>query len=185
MALARKAAPADYSRIRGTSPIYPISKDNSLVWAVRTSHARHWIMVSLSVLGSYGLPHRQNRPLKFCPYEFDVFSGSKFVCRVQDWVMAVVGQSQRKFRFGNSSICSWDVWHAMEHAKQFRSATRRAPVVCSITWTYTTSLWTRQAQVNCLSLCDSFRAKSRFFGRPTDLIGPRENEHLENWWGRL
>jgi hypothetical protein len=64
-----------------------------------------------------------------------VFSSSSVVCNVHGCEVAVVGQSQRKSRFGNlgvegedlgwmdvgathSSTCSWCVWHAIEQAEQ-------------------------------------------------------------------
>lgn len=57
-------------RIRETSPAEDgrCQQINGGVEKGTTSHARHWIIVSDSVLGSYGLAQRQKRPRKFCPY---------------------------------------------------------------------------------------------------------------------
>jgi hypothetical protein len=82
-----------------------------------TSQDRHCIIVSRSVWASYVLPHRQNTTLKFGPYRFSVFSASNVLWRVHAYESAVVGQSQRKCRLGNSSICSCSVWHAIEQAE--------------------------------------------------------------------
>jgi hypothetical protein len=86
-----------------------------------TSHERHWIIVSLSFNASYILPHLQNTPdLKFWPYLFSSFTSSSTLCNAhrESDSKALVGQSQRKLRFGNNSICSWWVWQAIEQAEQ-------------------------------------------------------------------
>src|SRR6266403_1847231 len=56
---------ASSDRIRDTSPETHVSED--LGWSIyeRTSHERHWIIVSRSDFASYGLPQRQNLPSKF------------------------------------------------------------------------------------------------------------------------
>ena len=91
-----------------------------------TSHERHCIMVSRSFCASYVRPQRQNVPWKFCPYSLVAFSSSCLRCRMHEFFIAVVGQSQRKFRLGNltqiqstgqethaknayNSSCSWSV----------------------------------------------------------------------------
>lgn len=106
---ARMVVSASVDTTRGTSPLQTrCINDNRHGFNARprTSHARHWIIVSLSHFGSYGRPHRQKMPLKFWPYEFSLFSSSRLRCKVHPCGIAVVGQSHRKLRLGNNSICS-------------------------------------------------------------------------------
>src|ERR1700731_5322945 len=91
----------------------PSLHDNTVT---RTSHARHWIIVSLSRAASFSLPQRQNSPAKFFPYALSSLGSSGVLCKVHACARAVVEQSQRKRRLGKSSSCSWSVWHAMEQA---------------------------------------------------------------------
>lgn len=97
------AFPEDYNTIHGTNPEGAIRSVTQQTKSVRTSQIKHCIIVSCSVFASYGRPHRQNWALKFGPYVFRALSSSRVLCRVQAWEMEVVGQSQRKFRFGNLS----------------------------------------------------------------------------------
>lgn len=76
--LERMAVPVNCSKIRGTNPNDLIIVNHEVNENVgkRTSHARHCIIVSRSVFGSYDLPQRQNSPLKLWPYTLEVFSAS-------------------------------------------------------------------------------------------------------------
>ena len=97
--------PSNLNMIHGTNPAGKKSTAAIKVHEQRTSHARHCIIVSLSVSASYVLEHLQKRPRKFCPYVF-VLTQSILRCSVQGCDIPPVGQSHWNRRLGKSSICS-------------------------------------------------------------------------------
>lgn len=81
------AVPEDCNTTRETNPKGGHFTYRSSGVHLPTSQAKHWIIVSFSVVASYGLLHLQNKAWKFWPYWFCSLTGSDIVCNEHGWEM--------------------------------------------------------------------------------------------------